>query len=121
MWALARWLAEALKEPADEEQGRWDHVLELLTADFRMSPSLQDIAKEVGLTYETFRKRFHTRYGQAPLNYRNERRLEFAATLLRLTTLSCREIAESLGYTDEFHFSRRFKARFGTSPTHFRT
>ena len=48
------------------------------------------------------------------------RRLQTAATLLRLTDLTHREIARVLGFADEFHLSRRFRAQFGVSPRDYR-
>lgn len=120
VWALARWLAGALRTPAEPESPEWTRVIELLTHGFRQQLTLTDIATEVGMSYETFRRQFRSRYGAAPLAYRNGRRLEAAATLLRLTTLTCRDIAERLGFADEFHLSHRFKAKFGVSPSHYR-
>ncbi len=120
VWALAHWLAGALRESVDDTTRRWNVARQLLTDDFRQPPVLADIADEIGLSYEAFRRQFRERYGRAPLAYRNERRLQSAATMLRLTTLSCQDIAERLGYSDEFHLSRRFKARFGLSPTPYR-
>jgi AraC-like DNA-binding protein len=31
-----------------------------------------------------------------------------------------REIARTLGYADEFHFSRRFRAQYGVPPRDYR-
>jgi AraC-like DNA-binding protein len=44
------------------------------------------------------------------------RRLQAAAPLLRLTDLTHREIAGTLGFADEFHLLRRFRSHFGVSP-----
>ncbi|MET1006370.1 MAG: AraC family transcriptional regulator [Propionibacteriaceae bacterium] len=120
IWTLARWLAGALRVPSEHETPEWARVAELLTRDFQEQPALAEIATEVGMTYETFRRKFRARYGKAPLAYRNERRLEAAATLLRLTTLTCRDIADRLGFADEYHLSHRFKAKFGMSPSRYR-
>jgi transcriptional regulator GlxA family with amidase domain len=43
-----------------------------------------------------------------------------AATLLRLTDLTHREIARTHGFADEFHLSRRFRAQYGVPPREYR-
>lgn len=78
------------------------------------------IAAELGTSHETFRKRFRQESGEPPVRYRNRRRVEIAQDLLTSTGLSLRQIAATLGYTDEFHLSKRFKAITGVSPRAFR-
>jgi len=46
--------------------------------------------------------------------------VQTAATLLRLTDMTHREIARTLGFADEFHLSRRFRAQFGVAPRDYR-
>jgi transcriptional regulator GlxA family with amidase domain len=43
-----------------------------------------------------------------------------AVDLLRRQELSLAQIAESLGFHDAFHFSKRFKEAYGTPPSVFR-
>jgi AraC-like DNA-binding protein len=116
LWALATWLTSALRQ----QEGIWSRAEELLASDLERRVELREVAADLDLGYDTFRRRFAERFGRSPLAFRNERRLEVAATWLRLTTMTHREIARRLGYTDEFHFSRRFRARFGTSPSAYR-
>ncbi|MFD6416288.1 AraC family transcriptional regulator [Streptomyces sp. NPDC060194] len=92
----------------------------LLTADLQGPVDLREVAAAVGLPYDTFRRRFAAAVGLAPLAYRNERRLRDAAGLLRMTTMTVRQIARLYGFHDEFHFSRRFRAHFGEPPTAYR-
>lgn len=79
-----------------------------------------EIAAELGTSRETFRKRFRKESGEPPVRYRNRRRIEIAQDLLASTGLSLRQIAATLGFTDEFHLSKRFKAVTGLSPREFR-
>lgn len=91
-----------------------------LADDLTASTALTTIAAESGLSYDTFRRRFTAQVGQTPAAFRNVRRLEAAATLLRLTDLTHREIAHTLGFADEFHLSRRFRSHFGVAPRDYR-
>ena len=79
-----------------------------------------ELAAEAGLSYDTFRRRFTAQVGRPPAAYRTERRLQTAATLLRLTDMTHREIARTLGFADEFHLSRRFRATYGVAPRDYR-
>ncbi|MET9478186.1 MULTISPECIES: AraC family transcriptional regulator [unclassified Streptomyces] len=96
------------------------HGVSRLSDDLTGSVDLQSLAAESGLTYDTFRRRFTAEVGQTPSAFRSVRRLQAAATLLRLTDMTHREIARTLGFADEFHFSRRFRAHFGMPPRAYR-
>lgn len=122
--AIADWLLDA-QDPATEPIGL-DLTPEVATAVDRLGDDqtarldLTAVAAEVGLSYDTFRRRFTAQVGQSPSAYRASRRLQTAATLLRVTDLTHREIARLLGFADEFHLSRRFRTQFGVSPRDYR-
>ncbi|MET0692796.1 MAG: AraC family transcriptional regulator [Propionibacteriaceae bacterium] len=116
---LAEWLTSAFRAESGEDP-ICSHAAQRLTSDFTEKVDLQELARELGLGYDAFRRRFTAEYGLSPLAYRNTRRLETAATQLRLTAQTTREIAARLGYTDEFHFSRRFRSQFGVPPSTYR-
>jgi AraC-like DNA-binding protein len=65
---------------------------------------LPAIAKTLGLSYETFRKKFKSRYGVSPHQYRQRYLMQRACTLLLNRRLSVKETAAMLGFCDEFHF-----------------
>jgi AraC-like DNA-binding protein len=117
--ALAGWLTTTFRPPVGGDP-LCSHAAERLTQDFAGRIDLQGLATDLGLGYDTFRRRFTAEYGLSPLAYRNTRRLETAATQLRLTSQTTREIAARFGYTDEFHFSRRFRSHFGVPPSAWR-
>ncbi|WP_427884777.1 helix-turn-helix domain-containing protein [Kribbella sp. GL6] len=110
-----------MASPVDDETARWDRAARLLGDDLARRLEMRAVAAELELDYDRFRRVFRERFGRSPLAYRNDRRLEVAATLLRATNLTCREIARRIGFADEFHLSRRFRGRYGVSPTGYRT
>lgn len=120
VWSLAGWLAHALAPAADDETVRWEQAAKLLNEDLHVRLSMRDVATQLDLDYDRFRRVFKDRFGRSPLAFRNDRRLEVAATLLRATNLTCQEIARRIGFSDEFHLSRRFRSRYGVSPTAYR-
>ena len=96
-------------------------AVELLSSDLAAERSMADVATDLGLDYDVFRHAFAHEVGRPPSAFRNERRLQAAANMLRMTTMTHHAIARELGYTDEFHFSRRFRAVFGVSPSAYRS
>lgn len=80
----------------------------------------EQIARSLGLSYETFRKEFTRRAGMPPARYRQRRLIDQARVLMTERRLSNKQIAETLGFYDEFHFSRRFHQITGQTPRQFR-
>jgi AraC-like DNA-binding protein len=119
--ALADWLID-IDDTVDNPEVSMEIVdaMGRLADDLTASTDLAAVAAEAGLSYDTFRRRFAAQVGQTPAAYRNARRLQAAATLLRLTDLTHREIARTLGFADEFHLSRRFRSHFGVPPRDYR-
>ncbi len=78
------------------------------------------LARGLGVSYETFRKEFTRRTGQPPARYRLHRLIEQARVLITERNLSNKQLAETLGFYDEFHFSRRFRQVTGQSTREFR-
>jgi AraC-like DNA-binding protein len=79
-----------------------------------------DVAREVGLTYESFRKSFTKATGVSPAQYRSLRRMEAAKSLLAHHDMTHEAIARSLGFRDAAHLARRFKEISGETPRGFR-
>jgi AraC-like DNA-binding protein len=81
----------------------------------------QAIASALGESSpEAFRKRFTRLHGCSPGQYRYQLQIEQASLLLRSTNAGLKQIADRLGFYDVFHFSKRFKAGTGVSPSQFR-
>jgi AraC-like DNA-binding protein len=107
-----------------QQQGERDPWLEkslrLLGEGGSEWPAPQAVAKEVGLSYENFRKRFAQLTGESPGKYQKRRRLEWACAAIYHGELSLKEIADSLGFCDVFHFSKAFKQEIGFAPSEYR-
>ena len=82
--------------------------------------SLKSIAKHAGMSHEHFCKQFKREFGLPPLQYRQQLRINAAIQLLSVSELQVTEIAERLGFSDIYAFSRAFKNHTGTSPARFR-
>jgi AraC-like DNA-binding protein len=110
--------------PAEDPQPQDDWVATacglLADAENSAAGSIADVARQLGLTYENFRKKFRAAVGYSPGQFHLDARIDRAAALLYQGRQSIKEIAVDLNFCDEFYFSRCFKRRFGQSPRHFR-
>lgn len=81
--------------------------------------SLEEIADDSSMSYNTLRKNFVQAYGISPQQYRLKCKVEKARQLLSMGYL-CSEVSDMLGYPDLYTFSHQFKSVTGISPRDFR-
>lgn len=82
---------------------------------------IYELARECGYTTDHFIRLFRQYCGVTPRDYIISARLQEAENLLMFSEHSISRIAEILGYSDEFCFSRQFKSRRGIPPSQFRS
>ncbi|WP_256792542.1 AraC family transcriptional regulator [Terrabacter sp. Ter38] len=113
--------AGSARDPRGPARLGWlDRSLELLDRDLAEPLDLPSVAADVGMAYETWRRRFRSETGTSPYAHRASRRLEAATDLLVHTGLGVRDIAAATGFSDERHLIRRFREHTGTTPRAFR-
>ncbi len=71
--------------------------------------SIDDVAKSVGVSRSHLYRVFMLNVGKSPIDYLTEYRINEACKLLRAGSLSIAEVAVSVGFFDQFYFSRVFK------------
>jgi len=82
--------------------------------------TLEELAREAGLSRAAFARKFCASVGEPPHAYLTRWRMGIAAQLLEETDLRLVEIASRVGYRSEFSFSRAFKSARGISPIQYR-
>jgi AraC-like DNA-binding protein len=82
-------------------------------------PSLQDLAKEVGLNIKKLKTDFKEFYGVPVFTFLLNYKMELAKKLLLEKQLNVNEIGLNLGYSTSSHFITAFKRKFGITPKQF--
>lgn len=94
-------------------------VAELLLDHMAAPPSIRDIAHDHGISSVALVRAFKRAFGLPPLEWLNLQRINIARAQLRRGCLLV-DVAFDLGYADQPHFNRRFKAATGFTPSVFR-
>jgi AraC-like DNA-binding protein len=101
----------------DEHVGR---ALALLHRAPGRTWTLDELARDVGLSRSMLAERFVHFVGDTPMHYLAKWRMQIAAGLLTRGTASLVEVAAQVGYTSEAAFSRAFKRLVGIAPGFYR-
>ena len=78
------------------------------------------VAIEVGLSYENFRKLFNQRTGNPPGKFQLQRKIDRACVAIYHDSINFKELAEELGFCDVYHFSKAFRQTKGIPPSTYR-
>ena len=91
-------------------------------ADSRYAEPLTvaDLASAAGLSRAHFNREFRAAFGESPHVYLLTRRLERAATLLRMTDKSVADICMAVGLQSVGSFTTSFVRMHGKTPTAYR-
>ena len=95
-----------------------DDILDYIGSNFS-NPTLtvEHLSEIFGLSTVYIRKLFKENLNTTPLKYINERRIQYASSLLSIGYYSVREVSELSGFSDVKYFSTCFKKHMGISPS----
>ncbi|MGC6176874.1 AraC family transcriptional regulator [Lacrimispora sp. 38-1] len=83
--------------------------------------SIPMVANEIGISTRYLQKKFKENYSLSPKEYHLKQQMDLALILLGQENLPVTEVAERLGYSDMFSFSKQFKKHFGYPPLQAKT
>lgn len=95
-------------------------ALELIETQLGATLKVEVLAVACSLSRNAFSRLFKQVVGSSPLRYINRKRLEIAMSKLVYGDLPIADIAKSVGFCDQFHFSKTFRAETGESPSQYR-
>ena len=95
------------------------NVHDILEQNLDCEISMEKLAKEIHMGYESLRKDFRKKYGISPGKYRIEKKMEQACLLLE-SGIPIKEIAQMVGYEDVYSFSKQFTKTYHIAPGKYR-
>lgn len=99
---------------------RIQEILARIENDVSQPLSIKHLAASVRLSVSRFQHLFKKEVHTGIVKYINNRRLDEARHLLETTHLQVKEIRLCIGATNEAHFLRDFKRKFGVTPGSYR-
>jgi transcriptional regulator GlxA family with amidase domain len=96
---------------------RIDRAMTALRENFAATVSVNDLAKEAGMSVSTFHRAFKQKTGHSPIQYLKLIRLHYARRLLAFETHKIGEIARVVGYESVSQFGREYRRVFNEPPS----
>jgi AraC family transcriptional regulator len=94
-------------------------ALSLMNEKLSEKLTLHEIANAAGLSPYYFSRQFRLTTSVSPMNYLLLTRIDRAQVLLAKGELPISDIAISVGFCDQSHFSRQFRRLVGVTPRKF--
>lgn len=96
-------------------------IIEFINTNY-MKPdlSLDMVAEHMGIEYHYFSKIFKKKLGNSFSRYLTELRLEKAKSLLEVGDQTVKQIANSVGFSDDKYFRQLFKKYYKTTPMSYK-
>lgn len=117
---LLQIVCECLKNRCQQEDDPIRSAANIIERNFTDSISISKLAQQVGFSTNHFIRSFQEQYGQTPLAYQQQLKLNAAKRLLTQTNYPIKTIADWTGYNDVFYFSRQFSSKCGNPPGEYR-
>ncbi|MWP36971.1 transcriptional regulator, AraC family with amidase-like domain [[Luteovulum] sphaeroides subsp. megalophilum] len=94
-------------------------VVKLMNEHLEDTLSLEELSDAAGCSRRHVERLFKATVGETPNGFYRGLRLDRGRNLLSTTDMTLLEVATACGFNSVSHFSKCFKARFGTVPTRF--
>ncbi|HEX3523347.1 MAG TPA: AraC family transcriptional regulator, partial [Stellaceae bacterium] len=94
-------------------------ALRRLHGDVAHAWSVEELAREAGLSRSVFSERFVQKVGVPPMQYLIEWRMALAKAMLQRDAPPLEAVAAAIGYQSASAFSTAFRREVGSPPSHF--
>lgn len=114
-------LFEAFEQDRDAEASWTEELKAYIDNHYMDNISLADLADRHGLNSSYLGRVFKQKYGHSPIDYLIQVRLTKARQLIReKPRLLFKDVAEMVGYSDPYYFSKLFKQWTGLTPREYK-
>ncbi|MEX0287021.1 MAG: helix-turn-helix domain-containing protein [Paracoccaceae bacterium] len=111
---------EKVAQSARLTSAQYHRVLAYIRARLDRSVSVDELAREAGMSASHFSRVFKDTLGTTPMQYVMAYRIEQAVEMMADTQRAFGEIAMACGFSDQAHFTRSFKQVTGQTPRQYR-
>lgn len=108
------------EQPISSDLQKIDQLIRDIEKKLHFNWTVDDMAELIHYSTSHLHRLFKKRFSRSPIQQLIYLRVERAKYLLLNTTWSIEQIAEQVGYTDVFNFSKRFKKSVGVPPGKYR-
>ncbi len=97
-----------------------NRAVEFIKTNYNQNINMAVVSNEVSMNYTFFSESFKEIKGQSFVDYLKSVRISMAKQLLRTSCLQVSRISNNVGFNDEKHFLKTFKAEVGCTPSEYR-
>ncbi|MFX3636439.1 MAG: AraC family transcriptional regulator [Candidatus Pristimantibacillus sp.] len=122
LYSIASVYMQSFQKPKATEMNLFnyiEHTQEYMLEHYSETIDMEELARSSGHSSSRFYQAFRRQTGLSPLKYITKLRLDASLRLLSQSHPSIVEVAHSVGYPDEYYFSRLFKKQMGMTPTEY--
>ena len=105
---------------AEQTQHKIQEAIRYIKENYTTDINMAVVSNEVSMNYSLFSSAFKNYTGTNFVGYVRDLRIAEAKKLLAQTPLKVNEISAKVGYDNEKHFMKSFKAIVGVSPSEYR-
>ncbi|MEM1287451.1 MAG: AraC family transcriptional regulator [Pseudomonadota bacterium] len=99
----------------------YSRVLSFIRARIDQTITVDDLARESGMSASQFARLFKETVGSTPMNYVMAYRIEQAVAMMRDAARPLGDVALACEFADQAHFTRSFKQLMGKTPRAYRS
>ncbi len=107
-------------EPELKDHDLTDLAIEYMQNNLYRSITLRELADHTGYSIAHLAMEFRKKTGYSAIDYHNRLRIQRASQQLILTGMNIKQISFSLGFKDQYYFSRLFSKITGESPSSYK-
>lgn len=117
---ILNWESETKNRLMNINEGIIPDALKFIENHYNENIKMDDVAKNVNISYHYFSKMFKQQTGKNFTDYLTDLRIEKSMDMLEKTQKSIKDISLELGYNDSNYFCKIFKRITGLTPTEYR-